>query len=326
MTILAGIQLIKTAPNLLVLLFAQQGGTIKYQVAEVKLGVVGWGVVMQTSVLWWTYWRLSNSGRDSIGAHRRTLAWLLFAIGLIAQIAISVLRVSRSDVMPVFGGLAVLYLLGKIQRGELQTRGLLRNLLFFPLAVMLLFVGFGALRGVNDLTLALGDFAGYTIASYNRLAAILHGTMHYPYGGRGIYLVGFLSSNNTVSSILHLKEILGWPDFFSLVSSEFQAPQLAGLNSLLIWAGAFGYIFVDVGWAAPLVLLGFGVIYGLAWRQAKMGTALGLTIYPWFAFCTLSWFSSNLAFDFRFPFLVVGGLILGAYERLLSRLGTRMDL
>lgn len=322
MTILAGIQLFKTSPNLLVLLFAQQGDTIKFQLADVKLGPLGWGVVVQTVVLWWTYWRLSNSRPSDTepARRRRFLSWLIFAVGIIAQIGISVLKVSRSDVMPIFGGLAVLYLMGKIQRGELKTSGLLRYFLFFPLAIMCLFIGFGALRGANDLTFALGDFAGYTLASYNRLAAVIHGTMRYPYGGQGIYLFGCLSSNNALSSALPIKNALAWPDFFSLVASEFQAPQLAGLNPLLIWSGAFGYIFADIGWAAPLILIFYGVVYGLVWRQAKLGTALGLTLYPWFAFSVLSWFSSNLVFDFRFPFFVVAGLVLAAYERLLSRL------
>jgi hypothetical protein len=321
MTILAGVQLLKTAPNLFVLLFAQQGGMIKYQLADVKLGPLGWAVVVQTVVLWWTYWRLSSSRHR--GAERvdrgRILSWLIFAVGLLAQIGISILKVSRSDVMPVFGGLAVLYLMGKIQRGELRTPALVRYFLFFPLGIMCLFIGFGALRGVNDVTVALGDFAGYTLASYNRLAALLHGTMRYPYGGHGIYLFGCLSSNNALSSVIPLKTVLGWPDFFALVASEFQAPQLAGLNSLLIWSGAFGYIFSDIGWAAPLILILYGVIYGLVWRQAKLGTALGLTLYPWFAFSVLSWFSSNLVFDFRFPFFVVAGLVLAGYENVLSR-------
>jgi hypothetical protein len=321
MTILAALQLLKTSPNLLLLLFAQEGAKVKYQLADVKLGALGWGVVMQTVVLWWTYWRLSNSKPDGSrrGRRRRIFSWLIFAVGFAAQIAISVLKVSRSDVMPVFGGLAVLYLMGKIRRRELKTRGLLSYFLFFPLLIVCLFLVFGELRGVKDVTIALGDFAGYTIASYNRLAALLHGSMRYPYGGHGIYLFGCLSSNNTVSAVVPLKNALGWPDFFSLVNSEFQAPQLAGLDDFLIWSGAFGYIFSDIGWATPLLLALYGVIYGFAWRQAKLGTALGMVIYPWFAFCVLSWFSSNLAFDFRFPFFVVAGLALAAYERLLTR-------
>jgi hypothetical protein len=320
MTALAGLQMLRQSPNLLILLLAQQGGAVKAQFAELQLGLLGWGATMQTVVLWWTYWKLINFRPNDSRPMRgpRFLFWLVFAIGLMAQVALSMLRVSRSDLMPVFGGLAILYLMHKIHRKKLRTSGLLCYLLLFPSIAMFLFIVFGLLRGVTDLTTSFGDFVGYTFASYNRLTALLHGTMHYPYGGHGAYLSMSLTTNNFLNAIFHLREAFGWPSYFEIWNSEFQAPQLAGLNSYLIWSGAFGYLFSDFGWATPLILMGYGVVYGLVWREAKSGTALGLTLYPWFAFSALSWFSSNLVFDYRFPFFVVGGLLLMAYERLLS--------
>ena len=201
MTTLAALLILKTSPNLLVLLFAQQGGAIKFQSAETKLGLLGWGVAMQTPILWWTYWRLSNF-RSEHG--RRVLSWIVFTVGIIAQLAISILRVSRSDVVPVYVGLAVLYLMGRIVRRELKTSGLLRYFVSFPMAAILLFFLFGLLRGISDITIALGGFAGYTIASYNRMAAVIHGSMRYPYQGHGIYLVGFLTSNNLMTQVIPL--------------------------------------------------------------------------------------------------------------------------
>jgi hypothetical protein len=208
--------------------------------------------------------------------------------------------------------------MGRIVRRELKTSGLLRYFVSFPMAAILLFFLFGLLRGISDITIALGGFAGYTIASYNRMAAVIHGSMRYPYQGHGIYLVGFLTSNNLMTQVIPLKEILGWPDFFTLWNSEFQAPQLAGLDPYLIWCGAFGYIFLEIGWAAPLFLVGMGIIYGIVWREAKLRTTIGLTLYPWFAFCALSWFTANLVFDSRLPFFVVAGLMLALYEKLLT--------
>jgi hypothetical protein len=115
-----------------------------------------------------------------------------------------------------------------------------------------------------------------------------------------------------------LQNIFGWPDFLELWNSEFQAPQLAGLRNDLIWSGVFGYLFSDFGWASPLVLLGYGTIYGLIWRSAKLGRTFGLTLYPWLAFTALCWFSSNMVFDSKFPFLMGAGVMLMIYEKVLS--------
>lgn len=317
MTVLAIMQMIKASPNVLVLLFAQQGSAAKTELTDFKLGFLGWGAGMQTAIVWWTYWRLSNSRAGNAKRVTRFLSWLLLTIGVTAQVAISLLRVSRSDIMPVLAGIGVLYLMGKINRGEIGVAGLLRYVLFFPLSIVTVFVLFGLLRGAGDITTGLGDFVGYTLASYNRLTALLHGTMHYPYHGRGLYTFMCLNETNFLRSLLPVKD-LRWPDYFELWNSEFQGPQLAGLRPYLIWSGAFGYLFSDVRWGAPLVLGIYGLVYGLVWRLAKSGAALGLTLYPWLAFSALSWFSSNLAFDFRFPFFLAAGLLLMAYENCFS--------
>ena len=111
--------------------------------------------------------------------------------------------------------------------------------------------------------------------------------------------------------------MFGWPTSFEEWNSEFQAPQLAGLNSMLIWASAFGYLFSDFGWATPLIIVIFGILYGLVWKQMKAETAVGLALYPWFAFSALSWFGPNLVSDYRLPFFFLAGVLLMIYEKLI---------
>jgi hypothetical protein len=320
MTALATAEIFRQIPNLLTLLSSQEGGALRDQMGE-TLGALGWGANAQVAVLWWTYWILSNSrprGSRHRFRDRRFVSWLIFAFGLIVQTAYCIVRVARGDLMPVLAGLAILYLLGKIKRRELTTPGLLRSLMWFSLGIVLLFSIFGILRGTTDASGGLQQLAGYTIASYNRLTAILRGKMRYPYGGHGVYLFMFLTSSSVVHTIIPVREIFGWPTFYDLWKSEFQAPQLAGLNPVLIWAGTFGYIFSDFGWVSPLILTTQGVFYGLMWREAKAGTVIGVTIYPWFGYCALCWFSTNTVFDYRFPFIVATGLLLMGYEKLLS--------
>ena len=324
MTAMTGIlvvQIYKSSPDLLVMLLSQQGNAVKLeQNQESTYGPLGWASVMLTSVLWWTYWMLINSRPDLPRRlrDRRFFSWLIFATGFLVQIALCVVKVSRSELMPVFGGLAILYLLDKIRRKKLTSAGLLRYSVVFSVVVVSLFSLFSLVRGAKDVDSNLSGFVGYTVASYNRMTAVLRGSMHYPYGGSGIYLSNFLAYNRSFNAIIPLKNTMGWPEYLDLWSADFQAPQLAGLNPFLIWSGAFGSLFADFGWATPLILTFYGVIYGGLWRSIKMGTTIGLTLYPWLAFSSLFWFGSNSVFDHRFVFFFATGLLLMAYEKLLS--------
>jgi hypothetical protein len=143
--------------------------------------------------------------------------------------------------------------------------------------------------------------------------------MHYPYGGHGVFLFDFLNSNNVLNAVIPMRKIFAWPDTFELWHASFQAPQLAGLNSNLIWSGIFGYLYSDFGWTAPLIFSAYGLMYGVVWRQAEFGTTLGVVLYPWFAFSALAWFSGNLVFGEQFPFYIVTGLLLMWYERFFAK-------
>ncbi len=322
MTAAVAVQIYRAYPDLVVLLLSQQGTTLKNeQAANAVLGPLGWASVVHTVVLWWTYWKIIDiKSRKLVSLHRfGFLPWLVFAIGIIVQLVLSTLKVSRSDLMPLFGGLAVLSLMSKIRSGKLKVAAIMRYLFFGPVMILLLFSLFGLLRGTSDLSVGLQSFVGYTLASYNRLTAIIHGTMHYPFGGRGLYLSVALGYNHSLNTLIPLQEMLGWPkDYMEFWNSDFQAPEASGLRYDLTWSGAFGYLFSDFGWITPLVLSGYGILYGIFWKQAKAGTTLGIVIYPWLAFCALCWFSGNIVFDFRFPLFVAAALLLMSYEKVLT--------
>ncbi len=321
-TVFVGLQVYRNSPNIVILLLSQQGDAAKEQIlnSEAIVGALGWASIMQISVLWWTYWMLSRSRPSGPRRfrERRFFSWFVLSIGLLVQIALCTIRVSRADLMPVLGGFGVLYMILKLQDGKLKTGDLFRYLIYLLGSVMLLFSLFAILRGATDISGALGSLMGYTLASYNRLTAIISGKMHYPYGGHGVYLSDFLAYNKSFNDIIPLKEIMGWPNYLELWNADFLAPERAGLRYDLIWSGTFGYLFSDFGWATPLVLICYGIIYGTVWRLARAGSTLGIALYPWFAFNALCWFSSNVVFDFKVVFFTAAGLLLTAYQKLLS--------
>lgn len=220
--------------------------------------------------------------------------------------------------MPIIAGSAVVYLLAKIRNKPLTGRFILLYAGAAAVAVTGLFLLFSVLRGSGSERF-LTDLVAYTISSYNRLSAVIHGRLVYPYAGHGIYLWSFLGFNNMINAVIPFRDWFHWPTFLQVWQSEFDANWNAGLNRFSIWSGAFGYIFSEIGWLSPLYLLLYGMLYGLVWRAVKRGKLLGIVLYPWFAFCILFWFGMNYLFDNKLVVLLLDVSLLGAYEHVMLR-------
>lgn len=299
-------------PDFLALLLGGQGNAIKAELQVPEVGTIGLADHFQIGIVWWTYWRISNSSEKTPWNMFRRI---LIGMGVLAILVNSFVTMSRGGVIPVVVGLAILYLMNQLRRQKLSYR----KLLYFGLSVFagvaVIFMIFGISRGVIDTDSLLSSACGYTMASYNRLAALLQGKMRYTYGGHGVYISSFAAYSNTLNKVLPLRSTMHWPDFYDLWGSEFEAVQWAGLNSLLIWSGTFGYLFSDLGWGTPLMMMIYGVLYGFVWDRAKKGTAFGITVYPWFALSVVMWFSTNSLFDPELLMLLVTALALTLYEK-----------
>ena len=166
------------------------------------------------------------------------------------------------------------------------------------------------MRGASNWDTQFSSLIGYTIASYNRLAAILNGSLHYPFGGQGVYL----SSLAIHTRLLPFSYILNPPDFLEVWGSEFAAVSQAGLDGRLIWSGTFGYIYSDLGWFSFLFLFGYGTVYGVVWNWMKSGKILGVVLYPYFGFCILFWLGGNYLLDPPVEVIFAVALLLAGYE------------
>jgi len=298
---------------LLQLVLAAEGEQIK-SVGGIDLeGTIVQSTPALMGIVWWAIWR-----KDQL--HMR--GWPRFAVqssiilATLAMLASSTLSLSRGDVMPMFAGIVILLLLRRLIDGTLRPLSILKFAAFFAGAIGALFVSFSMLRGSAGPDALIGDILGYTIAAYNRLAAVLDGRLRYPFSGKGLYLSGFVAFNNTFNKIFHVNQLFSWPDFDTVWRSEFSAVSSAGLNARLIWSGTFGYAFSDLKWASPLLLVIYGLITGWAWRLLKLGKTAGIVLYPWCAFCVLFWFGTNYLLDPRAIVLLLVATALSLYELL----------
>lgn len=309
-TIDSVILLVRNNPLIIDFLVSQQGFQIKETVdVHQPLALAGTYLL---GTCWWAAWRKPQLA-IAVPWERRMVS---FAIGTaLLSIALSAtLRLSRGDIIPVFAGTALVYLLRKDAAGDLEPRIMRRRLLLGCGTALGLFALFAVIRGSDDVIM---DIMMYTMPSYNRLAAVLDGRLHYPFAGQGVYLSPFLSFNTMLNSVMPIADMMHWPQFEDVWQSEFTATWQAGLDGRLIWCGTFGYLFADVGWLAPLIVGGYGLLYGYCWRSAKLGRLVGIILYPWLGALVLLWFTTNNVFDSRTVVLWVTAVGLLGYERLL---------
>lgn len=311
----SALRLLEANPAIILLLLSQQASGLKSSDLLIATGNLTFAPLMLTAVVWWAFRRVSD-------LHVRGWKVYLIRSGLIVAaltiIAYATLIISRPLLMTFVIGFAIVYCL-QMAKDASNARSMMIRPLIIAASIPLLFSLFSFLRGTNGWEAQLNGIVGYSSSSYNRLAAILNQDLRYPYAGRGVYLIPFVSFSHAFNSLIPLNSLLGWPEYTQVWSSEFSAVSCAGLGGGDIWSGAFGYIYSDLGWFSPVFVFGYGLLYGVVWRSMKRGNILGVVLYPCFGFCIIFWMGSNYVLDSQTAFLFVGAVILAIYERILVK-------
>lgn len=312
------LQLLHENPSLLALILNQQAQELKGTDVDKNVDQLSKAAPGLIALIWWSMWRYWEL-RPRGGISYVFRALLLGSV--VAAVASSIVLVSRNLIMEMFAGMTILYVLHREADGKMSWRfvGTMAAVLVFGVAG--LFGLFSFLRGSASLDAQLYMLMGYSTASYNRLAALVIGKLHYPYAGRGLYLSTFISLNDQLHKLIPLDKIFRWPPFFTEWSSEFGAVERTGLNGSMIFLGAFGFIFCDLGWFSPFWLLGYGLVYGYLWRAMRRSSVAGILIYPFAGFCVLFWFGTNLFLDSSIIPFIRYAVLLFVYELLFLKRG-----
>jgi hypothetical protein len=301
--------MLKEYPLIILALESGQGEAIKNSDLS-QHAPLGLANIFLLGVLWWAVW---ESSRLPLPSGQRLLAKWVIGIGFACCLIDATLKVSRVEgMLPIVGG-AIVYACS-------AARSLRRHLLSVSVigaGVVVLFLAFDLIRG-GSWDGMVSNLIGYTMASYNRLTAVLDGRLRYEYGGRGTYLFTFIAFNNRLNAIIPFRILFQWPDFIDWWRAEFTGVSNAGLNGNYIWSGAFGYIFADLNWLAPLWLFVYGLLYGWVWRAMLVGSIAGVVLYPWFGFCILFWSGNNYLVENKLLVLVLDVAALCFYKKLLS--------
>jgi hypothetical protein len=304
--------------NLVALLASQQGNTIKAVGGTGQMSEGRWDecVPLLTVVLWWSLFR---GLQLRLNGTARAVFYIVFCCSTALGIAVGIATVNRANLMPILIGLFIIYQFPRTQKADTRVGKLALTGALGSAGAVGVFLLFSFLRGTLGLNLLLNALLGYTIVSYNRMAALLTGVMHYAYEGRGVYLSPFLLGDDKVDYLFHLADRFGWPTSIALWQTEFSSTSAAGLNPTYIWAGAFGYVYSDVGWFTPLYWGMVGVLAGFVWARFTAGRAVGLVLYPWVAFSILMWCGPNFIFRTNFVQYCEFAVVLHLYDRLFLR-------
>ncbi len=289
-------------------LLMQQGDSVK---DSAQGGTLSFAPTFVIGIIWWAYWRTCDL---ELQGARKWLIWLLQGIAVLSVLASAILNVGRVLVMILASGMTILYVLRKSMKKQAGLASILKTGAIVSILIVLLFSAFSFLRGVNNWDGQISTLFGYTFASYNRLAAVISGDLRYPYAGRGLYISDLISFSSKIHQIIPLDRILDWPEQVEVWGSEFLAVAKAGLDSHMIWSGAFGYIFSDLGWFTSPFLFLYGLIYGALWRELMCGNVTGIALYPFGGFCILFWIGDNYFTSSTLVLLGVVAIILVAYE------------
>lgn len=263
------------------------------------------------AVCWWAHGRIL-SRRQATGEPARLVRTSIFLAAAFAVFT-AMMKAALFDLIP--GLLGFLIISTTLSSSSRKSVGfLLRQGVFVLLAGAVTFSLFAFLRGQTG-TLAIAESAaGYTMASYNRLSALLNGDIYFPHAGSGIYAFNFVSHVPFFHNLIDFRDAFGMPDRVEAWMTEFAAIASTGLDGRYIWVSAFGYFFADLGlWTYPY-LAASGLLVGLSWKSILARRAFGLVLYPWAAFSIVLWFGSHF---FVFPRLVtflLAAMVLAAWE------------
>jgi hypothetical protein len=304
--------------NFVALLASQQGNAIKVAGGAGQMSEGRWdeSVPLLTVILWWSFYRaLQLRLKGAV----KVIYYSVLLYSTVLGLFIGVATVNRANLMPIVLGLLIVGLFPRTRNAHTRVARLLLVSAAGSVGSVGAFLLLSFLRGAMGLNLLITGLLGYTIVSYNRMAALLTGVLHYAYEGRGVYLNPFLLGDEKVNYLFHLADRFGWPTSLALWQTEFSSTSAAGLNPTFIWSGAFGYVFSDIGWFSPLYWCLIGLLSGWVWARFTAGRSVGLVLYPWIAFSILMWCGPNFIFRTNFVQYCEFAVLLHMYDMVFLR-------
>ncbi|QTF09266.1 oligosaccharide repeat unit polymerase [Brenneria izadpanahii] len=239
------------------------------------------------------------------------------------------LKMARFEIIPLLLGMMVVFINQRYK--TVSNVKVIKYMVISFISIVALFGLFSFMRGFDSSDDVIRSIIGYTVTSYNHMAALLDGTLEYLYPGHGYYIATFLSYIPLIGDSFTYS-ILGWPHPEDVRYREFMDTYEGMLNGNYIWITVFGYVWISIKILTPLFMFFYGVISQLAWNSFRLNKLFGLIFYPWLFFCIIFWLGSNILIQqptisvfFSFVFIKFYSFLLKKRKVRLSNLGPRLS-
>lgn len=246
------------------------------------------GQIANVVTLWAVYNYLFL--KDKITRSKRLLLFFFIVCIFLVCVFRAFVKIARYEMMPLIFGFIVIYIHYKYK--ERTTAQILKYYIIFFIFLISMFAIFSFFRKDGSIDDIVKDVLGYTMVSYNHMAALLAGELKLFNPGDGYYLYSFLSSIPFAGD--YFSNLLGWAGKDIIYLRSFQDTFQSGLNGYYVWVSSFGDLYQSIGYFSVLYLFFNGFAMMWSWNKFKAGKLTGIVLYPWFFFCVFFWFGVSM--------------------------------
>lgn len=192
----------------------------------------------------------------------------------------------------------------------------LKNILLIGIFGVGIFVLLSWVRGYN-LDTVIKQFFAYLPASYNRLSALLNGSLHFAGERSGIYVSSFQGQIPIIKSFVNIYSFLGQPTLDYAWRHDFSDVANAGLNAHYTFPTIYGSIFTFCGYLSPIYFFLFGAVIKQFYSSFARGKIFGIIFYPLSLFCIMFSFGWNFFLSYEFIVMIIAVFYIFIFEKLI---------
>jgi hypothetical protein len=239
-----------------------------------------------------TLWSFYRSIQLNFSPFLKFIVYIMILMTLLTAFII----IARYILLPFIFSLGIIYI--SMVHVNSSKFNLYLKISFFFSIVIVLFISMALLRGGD----AIKGLLGYGPASFNRLAAVLDGsiTLTVPPS----YYISSLLKNDFV--------------YYEILMDEHSAVARAGLDGSLNWLTAYGYMYYSMGYYTFVYLFILGFFIGLTWKAFLKNKSWAIVFYPWLFTCILLWFSYHILAYSQTLIILFTGMLLSLYSNVFT--------
>ena len=305
--------LLEHFPDLLSSLGSIEAQQMRANVSTIKNSMSG-APVLLTGIIWWAIYKLRYT--ETTFSRKLLFSRAIIFSSVIIVTIYFVVKLSRMELVPLYFGIFMVYNFSANKMTSNRSNIFLKNILLIGIFGVGIFVLLSWVRGYN-LDTVIKQFFAYLPASYNRLSALLNGSLHFAGERSGIYVSSFQGQIPIIKSFVNIYSFLGQPTLDYAWRHDFSDVANAGLNAHYTFPTIYGSIFTFCGYLSPIYFFLFGAVIKQFYSSFARGKIFGIIFYPLSLFCIMFSFGWNFFLSYEFIVMIIAVFYIFIFEKLI---------